>query len=55
MSATVRTVRDDEFIEGVMSRRCLAWLVDLVLICLLLVVPGVAALLGIVVYWTRRN
>jgi len=24
-------------------------------ICLLLVVPGIAALLGIVVYWTRRN
>jgi uncharacterized RDD family membrane protein YckC len=37
MSGAVQTVRDEEFIAGVMSRRCFAWLIDLVLICLLCV------------------
>jgi uncharacterized RDD family membrane protein YckC len=32
MSGTARMVRDEEFIEGVMMRRCLAWLIDVVLI-----------------------
>lgn len=35
MSSTVQTVRDEAFIAGVMSRRCLAWLLDAVLIGLL--------------------
>ena len=37
MIATARMVRDEEFIEGVLTRRCFAWLIDLCLICLLLV------------------
>jgi uncharacterized RDD family membrane protein YckC len=37
MSGAVPMVRDQEFIAGVMSRRCFAWLIDLVLICLLCV------------------
>ena len=37
MSGAVQTVRDEEFIAGVMSRRCFAWLIDLMLICLLCV------------------
>jgi uncharacterized RDD family membrane protein YckC len=32
MSGGYQTVRDEAFIEGVMLRRCLAWLIDLVLI-----------------------
>jgi uncharacterized RDD family membrane protein YckC len=35
MSNTVQMVRDEAFIAGVMSRRCLAWLLDAVLIVLL--------------------
>jgi uncharacterized RDD family membrane protein YckC len=35
MSSTVQMVRDEAFISGVMSRRCLAWLLDAVLIGLL--------------------
>jgi uncharacterized RDD family membrane protein YckC len=38
MSGTVQAVRDEELIQSVLSRRCLAWLVDLVLIGLLVVV-----------------
>jgi uncharacterized RDD family membrane protein YckC len=30
------TVTDEDFIDGVMSRRVIAWLIDLVLICLLM-------------------
>ena len=30
-------VRDEDFIAGVMTRRCLAWLIDLVLIGLILI------------------
>jgi uncharacterized RDD family membrane protein YckC len=37
MSGTVRMVRDDEFIEGVMTRRCLAWLIDMLLISMILI------------------
>jgi uncharacterized RDD family membrane protein YckC len=36
MSGTVQMVRDEDFIAGVITRRCLAWLVDLVLIGLIL-------------------
>jgi uncharacterized RDD family membrane protein YckC len=36
MSGAAQMVRDEEFIEGVMARRCLAWLFDLVLIGLIL-------------------
>jgi uncharacterized RDD family membrane protein YckC len=36
MSGTVQTVRDEDFIVGVITRRCLAWFVDLVLIGLIL-------------------
>jgi uncharacterized RDD family membrane protein YckC len=36
MSGTARMVRDEEFIEGVMTRRCFAWLLDVVLIGLIL-------------------
>ncbi len=38
MSSTIQMVRDDAFISGVLSRRCFAWLLDLVLIGLILVV-----------------
>jgi len=37
MSSAVQTVRDEDFIAGVMARRCMAWLIDLVLIGLILV------------------
>jgi uncharacterized RDD family membrane protein YckC len=43
MSGTARMIRDEAFIEGVMARRCLAWLIDAVLIALL--VSVLAALL----------
>ena len=42
MSQAVQGVRDDEFITGVMSRRVVAWLIDLLLICLLLVLLWLA-------------
>jgi uncharacterized RDD family membrane protein YckC len=35
MSSSVQMVRDEAFISGVMSRRCVAWLLDAVLIVLL--------------------
>lgn len=35
MSSTAQTVTDEAFISGVMSRRCLAWLLDALLIALL--------------------
>jgi uncharacterized RDD family membrane protein YckC len=35
MSTTVQTVTDEAFVSGVMSRRCLAWLLDALLIALL--------------------
>jgi uncharacterized RDD family membrane protein YckC len=35
MSSAVQMVPDDAFISGVMSRRCFAWLLDVVLIALL--------------------
>jgi len=37
MSQAIQGVRDEDFITGVMTRRCLAWLIDLGLICLILV------------------
>jgi uncharacterized RDD family membrane protein YckC len=37
MSETIQTVRDEDFIAGVMTRRCLAWAIDVLLICLLFV------------------
>jgi uncharacterized RDD family membrane protein YckC len=43
MSGTARMVRDEEFIEGVMARRCLALLLDLVVIGLIVIL--LAALL----------
>jgi uncharacterized RDD family membrane protein YckC len=51
MSSTVQMIRDEAFISGVMSRRCLAWLLDAVLIvllvgvlCLVLVLFGLLTL-----------
>ncbi|MGD0430122.1 MAG: RDD family protein [Acetobacteraceae bacterium] len=41
MSGTVQMVRDEDFIAGVITRRCLAWVVDLVLIGLILSVSWV--------------
>jgi len=38
MSSMLRMVKDEEFVAGVMSRRCLAWLFDFVLIGLILMV-----------------
>jgi uncharacterized RDD family membrane protein YckC len=38
MSGGFQAVRDEAFIEGVMLRRCLAWLIDLVLIGFLVVI-----------------
>ena len=38
MSGTARIIRDEAFIEGVMARRCLAWLVDAMLIALIVAV-----------------
>jgi uncharacterized RDD family membrane protein YckC len=38
MSGTVRMIRDEAFIEGVMTRRCLAWLFDMLLIALIVTV-----------------
>jgi uncharacterized RDD family membrane protein YckC len=35
MSSTVQMVPDEAFISGVMSRRCMAWLLDALLIALL--------------------
>jgi uncharacterized RDD family membrane protein YckC len=32
MSGTVQMVRDEQFISGVMTRRCVAWLIDVLLI-----------------------
>jgi uncharacterized RDD family membrane protein YckC len=37
MSETIQQVRDEDFITGVMIRRCLAWAIDVVLICLIFV------------------
>jgi uncharacterized RDD family membrane protein YckC len=36
MSEAVQGVRDDEFITGVMTRRVLAWGIDVLLICLIM-------------------
>jgi uncharacterized RDD family membrane protein YckC len=48
MRDTTRTVSDEEFIEGVMTRRCLAWAFDFLLICLLFVPIGlILALFGV--------
>jgi uncharacterized RDD family membrane protein YckC len=35
MSSTVQMVRDEDFIAGVLSRRCFAWLLDVALIAML--------------------
>jgi uncharacterized RDD family membrane protein YckC len=35
MSGAARMIRDEAFIEGVMARRCLAWLIDALLIALI--------------------
>ena len=45
MSSAVQMVRDEDFVAGVMTRRCLAWLVDVVLIGLILCVLWVILLL----------
>ncbi len=45
MSSTVQMVRDEAFIAGVMSRRCFAWLLDVVLIVLLAGILGAVLLL----------
>jgi uncharacterized RDD family membrane protein YckC len=45
MSSTVQMVSDEAFISGVMSRRCLAWLLDATLICLLVGVLWLVLLL----------
>ena len=36
MSGAAAAIRDEAFIEGVMTRRCFAWLIDMALITLLL-------------------
>jgi uncharacterized RDD family membrane protein YckC len=36
MSGAVYSVRDEDFVAGVLTRRCFAWLIDLVLIGLIL-------------------
>ena len=36
MSGATQMVRDEEFIEGVLTRRCLAWLIDVMLIAVIL-------------------
>jgi uncharacterized RDD family membrane protein YckC len=38
MSGAFQTVRDDEFVEGVLTRRFLAWLVDALLIALIVAI-----------------
>jgi uncharacterized RDD family membrane protein YckC len=38
MSGAFQTVRDNEFIEGVLTRRCLAWLIDAFLITLIVTI-----------------
>jgi uncharacterized RDD family membrane protein YckC len=45
MSGTVQTVRDEDFVAGVLTRRCLAWLVDMVVIGLIVVVLWIFLLL----------
>ena len=45
MSGAAQMIRDEAFIEGVMTRRCLAWLIDLVCIGLILVVLWLVLLL----------
>jgi uncharacterized RDD family membrane protein YckC len=45
MSGTVQMVRDEEFIAGVMSRRCIAWLIDIALIALIVSVLWLVLLL----------
>ncbi len=48
MSSAIHLVRDEDFIAGVMTRRCLAWLIDVVLIGLIvLVLWFVLALFGL--------
>src|SRR6185369_1855396 len=34
-SGTAQMVRDEDFIEGVLTRRCFAWLIDLMLIAVI--------------------
>lgn len=45
MSGAAQTIRDEAFIEGVMARRCLAWLIDVVLITLIVSVLSVSLFL----------
>jgi uncharacterized RDD family membrane protein YckC len=45
MSGAVYTVRDEDFVAGVITRRCFAWLIDLVLIGLILSVLWIVLLL----------
>jgi len=45
MSGAVYTVRDEDFVAGVITRRCFAWLIDLVLIGLILSVLWIILLL----------
>jgi uncharacterized RDD family membrane protein YckC len=45
MKDAARMVRDEEFIAGVMTRRCLAWLLDFMLICLIVLVLWLVLLL----------
>jgi uncharacterized RDD family membrane protein YckC len=45
MSGAVYTVRDEDFVAGVITRRCFAWLIDLVLIGLVLSVLWIVLLL----------
>jgi len=45
MSQTLQAVRDEDFIAGVMTRRCIAWLIDLAMICLIFVLVWLALLL----------
>ena len=45
MSGAVYTVRDEDFVAGVLTRRCFAWLIDLALIGLILSVLWIVLLL----------
>ena len=45
------SVRDEEFLEGVLSRRCFAWAIDVLAICLIWVVLWMAlALFGLMTF-----
>jgi uncharacterized RDD family membrane protein YckC len=44
MSGATPTVTDEELLSGVLSRRCVAWLIDMILICLIMAAAWLALL-----------